>query len=116
MFAPELTQELHDNGVVLVFSRKGNFIYPVPNTLFENIHEHYEFRLFDVNDDLIAIRVHSTNSFDIGSPYLNGDYRYIITPGGIPSNTSPVISSKAGVLDYTKMSYEEIAKHFNIPD
>jgi len=77
MFAPKLTQEVHDNGVVLVFS---------------------------------------TNNFDIGSPLLNGDYRYIIIPGGIPSNTGPVISSKAEVLDYTKMSYEEIAEHFNIPD
>lgn len=116
MFAPELTQEVHDTGVVLVFSRRGTTIYPVPNTFFESIREHYEFRLLDINDNLIAVRVFSTDGGNIGSPFLNGDYRYVIIPGGIPSNTGPVLGSKSKRVDYTKMSYEEIAERFNIPD
>ncbi|WP_339711167.1 hypothetical protein [uncultured Kriegella sp.] len=116
MFAPELTQLVHDTGVILVFARQGSFIYPIPNTFFGSINEHYEFRLFDINDDLIAVRVFSTNNLDIGAPHLNGDYRYVIIPGGIPSETGPQIDSKTKVLDYSKMSYEGIAERFNIPD
>ena len=114
MYAPELTRQIHETGVVLVFARRGLFTYPIPNTFFENINEHYKFRLFDVNETLIAIRVSSTTNFDIGEPFLNGDYRYILIPGGIPSEKGPQIGSK--VLDYSKMTYEEIAERFNIPD
>lgn len=116
IYAPELTQEVHDTGVVLVFARKGTLIYPVPNSFFANIQEHYDFRLLDINDDLIAVRIHSMDGNNIGTPHLNEDFRYVIIPGGTPSNTDGPggFDSKTGMEDYTKMSYEEIVEHFNI--
>lgn len=110
MFAPELTQEIHDTGVVLVYARKGTFIYPVPVTFFDSVDENWNFRLLDINDTLIAIRVHSIDGSNIGTPFLNGDFRYILIPGGVAS------SGKTASLDYAKMSYEEIIAHFNIPE
>lgn len=109
MFAPELTQEIHDTGVILVYARKGNLIYPVPVTFFDTIDESWNFRLLDINDTMIAVRVHSVNGGTIGQPYLNGDFRYILIPGGVVS------SGKTTSADYSKMSYDEITSHFNIP-
>ncbi|WP_236262832.1 collagen-like protein [Aggregatimonas sangjinii] len=109
IFAPELTQEIHDTGVILVYARIGTLIHQLPDSFFTGVQEHWNFRLLDINDDLIAIRVHSINGSNIGTPYLNGDFRYVIIPGGISA------SAKSS-LDYTKMSYEEIAERFNIPD
>ena len=109
LFAPELTQEVHDTGVILVYARIGIFIHKLPDSFFAPTQEHWNFRLLDINDPLIAIRVHSIDGSNIGTPYLNGDFRYVIVPGGISA------SGKFSV-DYSKMSYEEIALQFNIPD
>ncbi|NNE77968.1 MAG: hypothetical protein HKN31_12960, partial [Pricia sp.] len=108
MYAPELTQKIHDSGVILVYARLGTLIYSIPNTFF-SLNEHWEFRLLDINDTLIAIRVNSINGGNIGNPYLSGDFRYVLIPGGVAA------SAKSSV-DYTKMSYEEIADRFNIPN
>lgn len=107
MYAPELTQEIHDSGVILVYARVGTLIYSIPNTFFTS-NEHWEFRLLDTNDTLIAIRVNSINGGTIGNPFLDGDFRYILIAGGIAA------SSKS-MDDYSKMSYKEVVERFNIP-
>lgn len=109
MFAPELTQEIHDTGVILVYARIGNLIYPVPVSFFGTIQENWNFRLLDINDTLIAIRVHSIDGGAIGTPFLNGDFRYVLIPGGVAA------SGKTSI-DYNKMSYEEVIAHFGIPE
>ena len=111
MYAPELTQEIHDSGTILVYARVTTVIYPVPNTFFTS-NEHWEFRLLDTNDTLIAIRVNSIDGGNIGSPVLNGDFRYILIPGGVPATTG----KDGAPLDYTKMTYEEVIAHFGIPE
>lgn len=115
LIAPELTQEIHDTGVVLLYARVGLFIYTVPITFFSG-NEYWYFRLFDINDPLIAIRVDSIDGGDIGTPILNGDFRYVLIPGGIPANTDNPGGITAKTPDYAAMSYEEIAERFNIPD
>lgn len=109
IIAPELTQEIHDTGVILVYARVGTLIYKLPDSYFGTIQEHWNFRLLDINDPLIAIRVHSIDGGNIGTPFLNGDFRYVIIPGGVSA------SGKSS-LDYTQMSYKEIAERFNISD
>ena len=106
--APELTQEIHDTGVILVYARIGTLIHKLPDSFFTSIQEHWNFRLLDTNDDLIAIRVHSIDGSNIGTPYLNEDFRYVIIPGG-------VAASGKSAFDYAKMSYDEIVERFNIP-
>lgn len=105
----DLTQEDHDSSVILVYARRGQLIHQLPDSFYGSVQEHWNYRLLDANDDLIAIRVTSIDGNNIGQPYLNGDFRYIIIPGGIPT-------SGKSAKDYTKMSYEEICNHFNIPE
>lgn len=113
IFAPELTQEIHDTGVILVYARVGTLIYPIPVTFFSTIRENWNFRLLDINDTLIAIRVNSTDGGVIGTPFLNEDFRYIIIPGGTTASTD---DGRSATINYSKMSYEEIIAHFNIPE
>ena len=110
MYAPELTQEIHDTGVILVYARVGNLIYSIPRSFFSTVQEEWGYRLLGINDTLIAIRVHSIDGSNIGTPFLNEDFRYIIIPGGTPTTSS------RSAIDYTTMSYDEITAHFNIPN
>ncbi|MBU2926699.1 hypothetical protein [Winogradskyella psychrotolerans] len=114
MYAPELTQEIHDTGVILVYARVSNLIYSIPTSFFGTTQEQWSFRLFDFNDTLIAIRVQSIDDSNIGTPFLNGDFRYVIIPGGTSASSRPANGSSQ--VDYSSMSYEEIKSLFNIPD
>ncbi len=51
----------------------------------------------------------------VGIPFFE-DYRYVIIPGGQPATTGRVIGTVEKALNYTKMSYEEVVHHFNIPE
>ncbi len=109
---PQLTQTLQDSGVVLVYAREGIFTYPVPVSFFGNIDENYTWRLLTINTDIIAIRVNSTDGGVIGTPFLNGEFRYILIPGGEPASSGKSYTQ----ADYQAMSYEEVATLFNIKD
>ncbi|WP_410484681.1 hypothetical protein [Spongiivirga sp. MCCC 1A20706] len=108
---PQLNETLQNSGVILVYARVGTLIYPIPITFFGTIGENYNWRLLTINDDIIAVRINSTDGGAIGSPFLNGEYRYVLIPGGQPAS-----SGKQTPPDYTKMSYEEVAKLFGIKD
>ncbi|WP_394747904.1 collagen-like triple helix repeat-containing protein [Spongiimicrobium salis] len=108
--APELTQEIHDSGIILIYARRGTVIYTIPNSFYSTIQEYWNFRLLDTNDDLIAIRVHSIDGNNIGTPFLNGDFRYVLIPD------AATVTSKGEKIDFTKMSYAEVATYFNIKD
>ena len=110
MSAPELTQEIHDSGIILVYARKGTLIYTIPDSFFSTLQEHWNFRLLDTNDTLIAIRVHSIDGNNIGTPFLNEDFRYVLIPNGQTG------TSKNEKPDFAKMSYAEITAYFNIKD
>lgn len=109
---PQLNETLQDSGVILVYARRSTLIYPIPITFFGSLDENYNWRLLTTNDDIIAVRVNSTDGGVIGEPFLNGEYRYVLIPGGQEAESGRSMSAQ----DYQNMSYEEIANMFNIED
>ncbi|WP_157491673.1 collagen-like triple helix repeat-containing protein [Maribacter thermophilus] len=113
--APSLTQEIIDEGAVLVYGRTTGIdsdVLPLP-IYIPTTHESYYHRLEGVGQ--IQIRVVTDDSSLIGST-LFSDYRYILIPGGVEaSNGIGGITGKSST-DYSNMSYEEIVAQFNIPE
>ncbi|WP_299764070.1 hypothetical protein [uncultured Dokdonia sp.] len=109
---PQLNEVLQDSGVILVYARRSTLIYPIPITFFGSLDENYNWRLLTTNDDIIAVRVNSTDGGVIGEPFLNDEYRYVLIPGGQEAESGRSMSTQ----DYQNMSYEEIAQLFNIED
>ena len=108
MAAPELSAEIRDSGVILVYGRAFTTdVYGLPAT-FNSVgfNETHYYRIDTIGE--ISIRINSIDGADIGARLFN-DYRYILIPGGIPA------SGKSTPLDYAKMTYEEIVELFNIP-
>lgn len=106
--APEITQEILDTGTILVYARSTtNTIYQVPVTFYGFLNENYFFRV--INAGTLNIGVEGVGINDIGEPFLNDVFRYIIIPGGVAINSSR--SSE----DLKHMSYKEITTLFNIP-
>lgn len=116
--AEGLTQDIIDDGVVMVYGRNeelltGNDVYPLPQIISNDQHA---FRFEEVGT--IRITILSTNGAPVGSPFFES-YRYVLIPGGQSDggNTGPGgLGSKSSVVNYTKMGYEEILAHFNIPE
>lgn len=109
---PQLNEVLQDSGVILVYARRSTLIYPIPITFFGSLDENYNWRLLTTNDDIIAVRVNSTDGGVIGEPFLNDEYRYVLIPGGQEAEGGRTMSAQ----DYQNMSYEEIAHLFGIKD
>ena len=109
--APELTEDIVDNGVVLVYGiDQVDDIHPLPVTLYGILsNENYSFR-FEAPGSL-EIDVNEINGNDVNFPYMHNVYRYVIIPGSIPTTSKTALK-----MDYTKMSYVEIAERFDIPD
>ncbi len=110
--ASELTEEIKNNGVVLVYARRASgptsfAIAQLPNTIYAPVNHQYFFEYNSLNENL-SIRIVHTEGGAIGYPIYR-EYRYVLIPGGFPT------SGKSSV-DYSKMSYEEIIAHFNIPE
>nr|WP_298995934.1 hypothetical protein [uncultured Allomuricauda sp.] len=116
---PELTQEIINQGVVLVFGRNipGGFSSPdVMQLPFISNSNFYSSRIEDV--ETLRITVASLDGTAVGIPFFE-NYRYVIIPGGVPAEDDGggiIITSKSSEYDYSKMSYEEIAELFNIQD
>jgi len=107
--APEITQEILDTGIILVYARSTtNTIYQVPVTFYGFLNESYFFRI--INAGTLNIGVEGIGTNNIGEPFLNDVFRYVIIPGGQQT------TGKQTPPDYTKMSYDEIAKLFGIKD
>lgn len=108
IIVPGMTDLIRDNGVVLVYGRSnGDVRYQLPAVLFGH-NQSYSARP-GFSDNLRLI-VESTDSGVIGKSLHLIEFRYLLIPGGIP------VSGKMASVDYSKMSYEEIAEQFNIPD
>jgi len=106
----ELTDEVKSNGHIAIYGRYTQaytVIQPLPKSLFGLRMQHYDFQINDLNQN-INIWVSSIDGSDIEIPIYD-DYRYIIIPGGVPS-------AGKSTVDYTKMNYQEIVAHFNIPE
>lgn len=107
---PELTEEIKNSGLILVYARRlsgpDSFsVRQLPIIIFEPVNEHYYFDYNSTNNNLV-IRLRTTDGTNINS-FVYKEYRYVIVPGGIPAGGK-------SSLDYSKMSYEEVAVHFGI--
>lgn len=111
---PELTEEILATGVVLVYSRRINLggipvVRQLPITIFESVQQSYHTQILIDDNISISFVVRSIDGSPVGStPY--DSFRYVLVPGGIPS------SGKSNAIDFTKMTYEEVAAHFGIED
>ncbi|WP_299435718.1 hypothetical protein [uncultured Aquimarina sp.] len=107
--APEITQEILDTGTILVYARSTtNTIYQVPVTFHGFLNENYFFRV--ITAGTLNIGVEGIGINDIGEPFLNDVFRYIIIPGGATINNSKSLE------DFKNMSYEDITAILNIPE
>ena len=117
--APKVTQEIIDTGVVLVYAKSNTNVYfTLPVTFYQGLNESYFVRINSPGSINIGVQGVEGNNV-IGEPFLNNQFRYVIIPAGVPADTGgpgSLDSSKAAALNYSKMSYEEIAERFNIPD
>ncbi len=106
---PDLTQEIKDNGVVLVYSRRilgGSYHYfTLPYHRYSTNFQYFSHKFF-AHVNRINISITSIDGNPIFAAYFT-EFRYVILPGGIP------VSGKRAI-DYSKMSYEKITAHFEI--
>jgi len=98
----DLTEEITDTGVVLVYHRFNNQTRQLPYTYSPNgLHLVYKF----VPGSFTIEGFHlDASAISAISPL---DFRYIIIPGGVPT-------AGKGARDFTKMTYEEVMDHFGL--
>ncbi|MFD2586022.1 hypothetical protein ACFSQJ_03725 [Croceitalea marina] len=104
--APDLTQDIMDNGVILVFGRENTEVYPLP-VYFSSSNGQIHTYAIDT-PGILAVQVTLTLLAPV--PALES-YRYVLIDGGTPDTMG-----KSAQLDYSKMTYSEIATIFNITD
>ena len=103
-----------DQDVILVYGRRADnaILFTVSQLPFElfSQSEVYRYRVSE-GATFNALYVDNSSS-DGGNKVFDyfADYRYVIIPGGVSAN------GKSSSIDYTKMSYEEVIAHFNIPE
>ncbi|WP_273568791.1 collagen-like triple helix repeat-containing protein [Maribacter halichondriae] len=107
--APEITQEIIDTGLVLAYGKTtGGQFSLLPTTRFNT--STIESYLVAVDEPgTLKIMIRETNNQVLGTPELSM-FRYVVIPYGMP------VSGKSATIDFSKMTYEEIAAHFDIPD
>ena len=104
--APALTQEFRDTGVILVYARTGSITYGLPVVFAEEWEHSYFFR---VNvPGTLEIAVNSTDGSNVGATAFL-QYRYVLVPGGLAAKS-------ASTVNFSKMTYEEVAAYFGIKD
>ncbi|SDM12333.1 collagen-like protein [Kriegella aquimaris] len=114
---PEGSSTLLNSGAVFVFGRRifidgitGDLhylFYQLP-TSFNGSGNYYSSSVYNGNE--IRVSVQTFDGTNVGNATFIQQYRYVVIPGGVVS------SGKSITEDYTKMTYEEIAEWFNIPD
>lgn len=108
--AAGLSQEIIDQGTVLIYARVLGSVYALPYIGIQGVSYHYRLTVGAVN-----IRLATIDGSDIGAPLFT-QYRYVLIPGGVEdSNGIGGITGKSST-DYSKMGYGEILAHFNMPE
>ena len=112
--ANDITEEIVQNGVVLIYGRFDTTVL-IPQLLpFSAFGEQqYYAPGFRAPNETsptgrVSVTIYSMDGSPIGIPIFL-EYRYVIIPGGIPT-------SGKSTIDYTQLSYEEIIDLFNIPE
>jgi hypothetical protein len=102
IIAPSINQNIIDRGAVLIYTRLGNDIYPLPYVDISSAD-----RIFpEIRVGLINI----IKSSSLSSTIFNV-YRYIIIPGGTPSGRGTTPKP-----DYKSMTYSQVCASLNIPE
>lgn len=107
--APEITQQIIDTGLILAYGKttSGQF-FLLPTSVFNvTTIENYLVAVDELGT--LKILVKETNNQILGTPVLNR-FRFVIVPDGMP------LSGKSATIDFSKMTYKELADHFGIPD
>lgn len=99
---------------VLVYGRRDNAeafeIHSLP-FLHSSQNEYYGFGYFSATGNSTSLRVIASTTDGGTNAFTYFDFfRYVVIPGGLAST-----DKSSSNMDYTKMSYEEIIHHFNIP-
>ncbi|GAA3615474.1 hypothetical protein Q4Q39_01900 [Flavivirga amylovorans] len=124
--APEITEKVLDQGVVLVFGRRFTTVaedvnidvFQLPYTFYDTDVQ-YRHRITPPSGNkatgVIKIQARSINGSNLnGNVHRIDEYRYVIIPGG--AAVAPSSSGKSSSVDYSKMSYGEIKAQFNISE
>ncbi|PIB38416.1 collagen-like protein [Maribacter sp. 4G9] len=104
--APDLTQGIMDNGIILVFGRDNGGVYQLPVYFSSSNGQIYTYAI----DTPGALSIQVTLTLLAPVPALDS-YRYVLIDEGAPDTTG-----KSAKLDYSKMTYSEIKTLFNIKD
>ncbi|WP_160714893.1 hypothetical protein [Chitinophaga solisilvae] len=110
--AAKVTQEIVDKGTVLVYMKfvsdpDGDGIAKLLPSIYYNIggagtQYRFQYGLFPGKVRIIA------DVLPAGIPSESNMVRYLIIPGGVPN-------ARVAGRDYTKMTYEEVCRLYNIP-
>ncbi|MFS4454792.1 hypothetical protein [Maribacter sp. 2304DJ31-5] len=121
--APEITNAILNNGVILVYGRRLNNVaeeadltyYLLPYTFYGSLQVEYRYRIeppTDSSNGVIRVQVRKLDDTDLNADAtLISGYRYVIIPGGTEAG-----GKSSTAVDYSKMSYEEITSLFKIED
>lgn len=123
--APEITNDILSNGVMLIYGLRANTVaenvevtyYQLPYTFYGSLQVEYRYRIDPPTSEkaITTIRIQARKLDDtdlnLNAATLISAYRYVIIPGGIEAT-----GKSSNVVDYSKMSYEEIIAQFNIPE
>lgn len=116
--AAEVTQEILDTGVVLVFGKLNGYntlIWPTDQVGQLPISVQYSLSELDVWTPLLSvgnIRIQFINSNNLyNSISTTHEFRYVIIPGGVAARPSSLDG-----LDPRDLSYDEVCEIFGVPE
>ncbi|NAS11869.1 collagen-like triple helix repeat-containing protein [Poritiphilus flavus] len=114
--APEMTDEIIQQGVVMVFGRSNpnaitgdTDVYPLPIVFGVARQQSYYFRAEQAGELDIIVAANEEGQA-AGSPFFEA-FRYVLIPGGTTAT-----SKSSNSQDYGEMSYEEIKTLFELED
>ncbi|RDY59901.1 collagen-like protein [Flagellimonas nanhaiensis] len=117
--APDIDEDMLDFGTILVYARRtdvslGSLVYPLPVVFGAARQQSYYFR---AQDGEIRISVATNEEGEsAGDGSFLEQYRYVLIPGGTPVTSGPPGGLGSKAVDYSKMTYEQVAKHFNFEE
>jgi hypothetical protein len=138
--APQITQAVMDNGVVLTYGKLSGYdtriwpatqvgLLPITLTYVQGVTQIDTWSAYPTPGNLRITFVNNTNLYSWATINTLHSFRYVIIPGGASANivassgisANRAVSANVAGPGYTRaqlqsMSYEEIRRVFNIPE
>jgi hypothetical protein len=105
--APKLTEEILNNGTILVYMDFGGGIYQLPYTSTAGGSAN-TITVISTLGKIKIFRFNHSGNGTVGIPVVL-KWRYILIPGGVSAT-----DVKSVKTDYSKMSYEDVCARLNI--